>query len=195
MNCPDCGGEMTHSVLKGVKREWEAQLNCYCFLMDVPVERVQIYAILRDWSRTTYQKEVNNLFQSKENAYPPIPFVNISVPLWDKEKINLYVKERVEVHKLAEESELKDIPQCTEEERWTRPPKFAVAKKAQDRAARLLDTHEEAEKYIEGKKLVGYQIFDRPGIDVRCLDYCNFLAHCPYKKGGVEGYSETAIKR
>jgi hypothetical protein len=171
-----------YSVLKGVKREWETQLNCYTYLLDVPVEKVQIYAILRDWSRAAYRKEVNNLFQSKENAYPPIPFVNISVPLWDKEKVNQYIKERVELHKLAEETELKNIPQCTEEERWTRPPKFAVAKKAQDRATRLLDTKEDAELYIAEKKLVSYQIFDRPGQDIRCLDYCGVSKFCPYKK-------------
>jgi len=170
-----------YSVLKGVKSEWASQLNCYTYLLDVPVDKVQIYAILRDWSRTAYAKEVNNLFQSKENAYPPVPFVNISVPLWGKEKVNQYIKERIELHKLAEESELKDIPQCTEEERWTRPPKFAVAKKPQDRATRLLDTKEDAEKYISEKKLVGYQIFDRPGQDVRCLDYCGVSKFCPYK--------------
>jgi hypothetical protein len=51
-----------------------------------------------------------------------------------------------------------------------------VAKNEKDRATRVLNTLEEAEKYMKEKGLAlsGHKIWKRIGVDVRCVDYCPF---------------------
>lgn len=169
----------TWAVIDGVKPEWEQQLNLYahlCRANSLPVEGLQIVAILRDWQRSQ---------AAKSSDYPPVPVAVLPVPLWDADKAAAYFSERIELH-MAAEVELPDnIPHCTPEERWARPTTWAVVKPGGKRAVRVLDTKEEAAEWGAGGE---YEIQERPGADTRCDSYCAVNQWCSYykAKGGEE---------
>ena len=105
------------------------------------VGSLKICAILRDWNRRDAEK--------KEN-YPQAPIVFVDIPLWDAEIAHQYVSERLHLHQDAQMSYdlLKDLPLCTDEERWKKNDTWAVKKKGQKRAIRVLESEHEAEKHI-----------------------------------------------
>ena len=135
------------SVIYG-KIEWENQLNCYAYLVDDKnafsqsnVTSLKICAILRDWNRKDSEK--------KEN-YPKAPIVFVDVPLWSYEDRLAYVKKRMALH---QESQINfDVhqiyPLCSDEDTWKKNDTWAVKKKGQKRAIRVLDSEEEAIKYM-----------------------------------------------
>jgi len=154
------------AFMKGTKISWIAQLNVYAHLYRAtgfPVTSLKIHAILRDWMKNRAWREPD---------YPQIPFMTVDVPVWSEEKVKDYIDDRMIAHFKA------GIGQCTEEERWTRKTTFAVKKKGQKRAKRVLDTHKEAVEWM-GEE-TGMVIEERPGEDVRCENYCSVKNHCPY---------------
>jgi len=154
-----------YAFLLGEKPDWERQLNVYAYLWAMngfDVTGLKIRAILRDWVKSkTFQDE----------DYPKIPFHTVDIPLWPIEKTASYIQERIVKH-LAEPEE------CTPEEKWSRPTTYAVIKKGNKRASRVFDVMEEAEAYAKE----GYEIIERQGMDVRCEQYCQVRAFCPYRR-------------
>lgn len=156
------------------KPEWEQQLNIYAWLVEkvkkVPVKRVEIIAIIRDWSRKDAEKK---------EGYPKAPIETINVPLWSFEKRENFIKERIHLHSNAlfatETSE--DLPECTPSEMWEKPAYWAVRKIGNKRATAVLDTEDKALAKIEelGK---GYEIEFRPGERTRCANFCQVRDFC-----------------
>ena len=70
------------------------------------------------------------------------------------------------------------IPQCTPEERWLRPTKYAVMKKGRKRAIKLHDNETEAHGHAEtlGKD---HLVELRKGEAGRCEKYCPVALFCP----------------
>ena len=151
------------------KTEWGKQLNVLaylCRLKGLTVNSLQIVAILRDWSKSKAGKEDN---------YPDTQVVTIPITLWTPERQEEYVLERINAH-------FHDgtIP-CTDDERWVKPGKFAVMKKGRKSALRLLDSKEEAEKWVV-ENGEGTEIVERPATFNRCELYCNVNQFCPVWK-------------
>lgn len=102
------------------KPEWVAQLNMYAYLVEtvkkIQVDKLQVIAILRDWSKTQVKARKN---------YPPAPIMNISLPLWSYEERHAFLKARVALHQEAQGAHDLGgtLPECTEEERWVRKGK------------------------------------------------------------------------
>lgn len=102
------------------KQDWIAQLNMYAYLVEtvkkIQVDKLQVIAILRDWSKTKVKTQKN---------YPPAPIMNISLPLWSYEERHAFLKDRVALHQEAQGAhELGGaLPECTDEERWVRKGK------------------------------------------------------------------------
>ena len=182
------------SVIYG-KIEWERQLNCYAWLYRQKKENIgksvgslKICAILRDWNRRDAEK--------KEN-YPQAPIVFVDIPLWDAEIAHQYVSERLHLHQDAQMSYdlLKDLPLCTDEERWKKNDTWAVKKKGQKRAIRVLESEHEAEKYINWHdepdtayiKKTDLEIEFRCGEHTRCGNYCSVADFCNQYKGEKDG--------
>jgi hypothetical protein len=168
-----------YSFLLGDKPEWENQLNLYAWIYRVAlafeVDGLNIHAILRDWVKS---KAMN------DPDYPPIPFQTIAVPLWESERAEHYVGERIALHRAAEEHGY--APCCTDEERWARPTTYAVVKKGNKRAARVLDNMDEAEQWAAINMKDKYNIQERPGEYTKCASYCLVREVCeynPYRKG------------
>ena len=178
------------SVIYG-KPEWEKQLNCYAYLVDDKhafsksnVTSLKICAILRDWNKRDSER--------KEN-YPKAPIVFVDIPLWSYEDRLKYLKDRMALHQEAQiNSDVHDkLPLCSDEETWKKEDTWAVKKKGQKRALRVLDSEEEAIKYIEWHnetdkaytKKTDLEIEFRGGEYTRCGNYCSVADFCNQYKG------------
>jgi len=178
------------SVIYG-KPEWENQLNCYAYLVNdkhafnkSKVTNLKICAILRDWNRRDAER--------KED-YPKAPIVFVDIPLWDHEKASKYIIDRMALHQEAQilADVHGDLGLCSSEEMWKKNDTWAVKKKGQKRALRVLDSEEEAIKYIEWHnetdkayaKKTHLEIEFRGGEYTRCGNYCSVADFCNQYKG------------
>ena len=166
------------SVVAGIKPENEAQLNTNAYLMiknGYFPKKLQIVSLIRDWSKHQVKKSSN---------YPQCQVAVQVAPLWEYEQATEYIYHRVKMHQRAVETPSDELPECTPEERWERPTKYAVMKKGRKSAVRVLDGYEDAEKYIEDNGLdKNHSIDIREGESVRCESYCNVNSFCSqYRK-------------
>lgn len=157
-------------------KEWEEQLNSYAWLLrkkGLPVERLAINALIKDWRRG----EV-----IKFSDYPPIPFIHKSIKLWPFEKQEQYIQERVKLYKEAIAMPIENVGICSPKERWKKNDEFAVYKNKLKTASRVLTSEQEAKEWAEGhiKKPDIYRIELRRGADLRCTEYCNVHQFCRY---------------
>ena len=162
----------SYKVMKGDVKEWTAQLNIGAYLMGLSgykVEKLQIVALIKDWA---------GMKAKTDREYPRIPIKIIPIELWDSDKTLEYIKERLEAHYSE------GLKTCTDAERWTRPGKWAVHKPGQKRAARLLDSEEDAKRWGDSQ-LKKYTIVERPTTYTRCESFCPFKEWCSQ-------YKETA---
>jgi hypothetical protein len=169
------------------KPEWEQQLNIYAWLVEkvkkVPVKKVEIIAIIRDWSRKDAEKK---------EGYPKAPIETINVPLWTFEQRENFIKERIQLHSnalfAAETSD--DLPECSPSEMWEKPAFWAVRKIGNKRATTVLDTEDKALAKIEelGK---GYEVEFRPGERTRCANFCQVRDFCSQWKDYNSGKEEV----
>jgi hypothetical protein len=173
-----------YSFLLGEKDSWVKQLNVYRFManfLGIKIERAKIYGILRDWSE---MKQYGN------SDYPPIPFFEQPIALWALQETQQYIEERVELHKIADlwlsqesvnDEGLPSLIYCTPADRWLRPTTYAVMKGKNIKATRVLDSFNEAQKWMidNGKTDKEFHIEERPGQAVRCERFCVCRRVCP----------------
>jgi len=157
------------------KPDWEKQLNCYAWLVtrskQLPVKKLQIIAIIRDFNRRKSQRE---------RDYPNANIQVIDVPLWDFEEQSNYIANRVFLHKNAQTDFINDIPLCSDEERWAKPAKWAVMKKGRKSAVKLFDDPKLAELYMkEQKGADALYLEERPSELTRCCEnFCGVAQFC-----------------
>jgi len=179
-------------ALRADKIEWIQQQNIYAWLVykttgkKVPVSRLceitgkqvsglRICAFIRDWNRRQAMTDP---------TYPQASAQMVDIPVWDFDKTEAYVKERVELHreaKVAADWEM-ELPPCTEDDRWIRETKYAVLKEGRKTAVRVLDTDAEAAAFImempeKDRKIVSISV--RKGEAVRCTgNFCGVAKWC-----------------
>jgi len=161
------------------KAEWEQQLNLYAYLVEkvkkVPVISLGIVAVIRDWSRR--EAAGNNLY------YPKAPVWEIPIRLWPLEEREVYLRDRINSHASCEfelETDGK-LPDCTPQEMWERPTKYAVMKEGNIRAKSVHDTMQDAEwaiQDIKPEQRRQYRIEVRPGSRTRCESFCPVSSYC-----------------
>jgi hypothetical protein len=166
-----------HVAKSGAKPEWIQQQNLYRLMANangVPVERLQVVAIFRDWSK---------MAAARQKDYPAEQVRVFDLPVWSDEETEAFIAERLRVHKAAET----ELPECTGEERWERGAKFALMKKG--RNARSACTRQRAKRkrpsstleiqpVPKGKKAPQYFIEPRPTQWIRCEHYCAVAPYC-----------------
>jgi len=170
----------TYSVMKGLKPEWEQQLNMYSWLLrqnDISSSSLRIVALCRDWIRSR---------SDRSQKYPASPIVILPVPKWPDEQQDQYIEERVRVH--MDES---TIP-CTSEERWARGKYMVTGTDVKLKKPKLFDTLMEASVWTQGKenpvKGIAYQITETTPTYVRCEgNWCGVRDFCPQYQGGEIG--------
>jgi hypothetical protein len=152
------------------KADWTYQLNIYAHLVEtvkkIPVTKLSIVAIIRDWSAR----------EAKKENYPQAPIVTIPIQLWSPEERESFIQARLTAHSSAMFEAETDgaLPECTPEETWEKPAVWAVKKEGGVRAKSLHSSKEEAELACSK----GYVIEHRPGERIRCKSYCQVAKFC-----------------
>jgi len=153
------------ALYRGVKTEWEEQLNCYAWLLrenGYTVNAIQICAIYRDWVKT----------QTVKHDYPQKPVEVLPVSLWSASQQLDFIGRRLEKHE--------EVPDCTDEERWATSTRYAVKKRGNKKATAVYDTQAEADQHVLlNKPSTQWEIDKRPGMYRRCETYCAVAAFCP----------------
>ena len=149
--------------------EVEQQLNCYAEILRQnghTVTELRAIGILRDFSK---------LEVFRNESYPRKQTVIVPVKLWTPAEAKLFLNNRVVLHEKAKQ----ELPLCSKEERWAKDDEWAVTKKGNKRATKLLSTPELAEEFkSEQKKPLEYEIKKREGESTRCKAYCKAAAFC-----------------
>lgn len=164
------------------KPEWEQQLNIYAWLFEQnkkeKVKSLEIVAVLKDWSSGEAKRKPD---------YPQQRVVMVPIKLWSTEEQENFIKGRLAKHSACEFAMETgaDLPDCTPDEMWEKPPVWAVMKQGAVRAKSLHDSPESAE---EAKKELGagYEIQVRQGERTRCKDYCLVNNWCQQYKDYLE---------
>lgn len=162
------------------KQDWHNQLNSYAYLVEAakktPVKKLQIVAIVRDWSRRD---------AATREGYPKAPIVVIDIPLRSFADREAYVRSRISLHgdALFEMETDGDMPECTPEETWERPASYALKKDGNVRAKSVHETPEAADQALalaneKAKKGEKFIVEIRPGDRVRCSNFCQVAPHC-----------------
>ena len=159
--------------LRQDKFEWDAQQNIYAYLVrrvkKLPVTKVQICALVRDWSRRE---------AAIKPSYPQSPIVVIDLKMWTNEETEKYIRERLNAHRDSKVSAdwNEELPPCDESERWSRDTQYAVKREGRKTAIRVLDNAEAAAAMAIEEK--GY-VEVRKGESVRCTgNYCGVNEWC-----------------
>ena len=164
-------------ALMNDKPEWEQQQNIYKYLVErvkkQPVKKLEICALIRDWSR----RDAMN-----KPSYPQAPIQVINIPIWTHDRVEAYIKERINLHRDSKVSAdwNEELPLCTEEERWVRETKYAVKKEGRKTAVRVFDTEEEAQDLLKDMPVKDKGFIEiRKGEAVRCTgNFCGVNQWC-----------------
>jgi hypothetical protein len=161
--------------------DWRKQLLMYAWMMrqiNFWVDRGQIIAILKDHSKTKAQRD---------RSYPQLPVHKIEFIFTEEDFIEIeeYIIERFKQIQTLENLPDDELPICTEEERWHKADTFAVKKKGRKSALRVLNSEDEAKKWMETNDK-GDSIEFRPGEDTKCLNYCYAKDFCNYYQENVK---------
>lgn len=164
-------------IIGGLKNETTAQLNIYAWLYELAgfrPQRLEALHLYRDWrpkeSKTT-------------RGYPP-KFQRIVAPMWGHRETDDYIDHRVSLHLRAELMSDDELPPCLPEERWAKDDKWAVIKKGNKGASRVLDDVDEAMTWanenLQDKKgkMIPHDIVFRRGESTRCKQYCAVRDFC-----------------
>jgi len=150
------------------------------------VNQIIIVAILKDW----HQAEVMRNYKDS-GEYPPVPVKEIPLKMYTDENMLKFMEQRMRIHIDAEQIGAV-LPQCTERERWTKPPQYAVKSPLLKRAIRVFDDMDSAKDQLEiekvkkneKKKGTGDKLFieTREGRDVRCESFCPVAQFCDQRQ-------------
>lgn len=174
-----------YSVKDGPKEDYVKQMNIQAHILrknGFTVKTLQIVAILRDWSKREYERELAaaKVRGFSTTRYPQHQVVILDVPMVDEDDVEVYILERAIEHKKARAMSEEELPACTPEERWERPGKFAAMKTGAKRATKLFDTEEEAKVFVEQN--AQHRVEARPGESIRCASYCPVASKCSIAK-------------
>lgn len=153
------------STKDGAKDEWVEQLNGLAYLASrngLLIESLEIVCIYRDWSK----------LEARRNAdYPKSQVQVFKLPLWPADEQEAWITSRVWAHQIARVT----LPECSSQDRWEKPHKWALMKKGRERAVKLFDNPKDAEAARTGPE---FHVEHRPGEQVRCQSYCAARPFC-----------------
>lgn len=179
-----------YTVKKDLKSaDWEQQINLYAYLLRMhgyTVNKGQIFVMMRDWmkSRSKYEK-----------GYPAYPVLCQPVRLWSDDECDKFLYSRLAIHKAAYDLADNELPLCSEKERWATPEIYAVHIGNNKNAYRKYESRQLACACFEDlspERRRQARIETRPGVDVRCIDYCPVNQFCDYyQKKVASGQTES----
>ena len=175
--------------------EWTKQVNAYRFLLNhykFHAEKQFILALYKDWRKHEALKDA---------MYPQKDIEVIPIEMWPHDKTEAYLRGRITLLIANETVNDDNLPECTDEEMWTREQKWKVVKKGKDRAINggAKDSEEEAKKFMsEQKKPEEHEIKFVIGVRARCEGYCPVSEFCSqfhkYRiESGLEDHDEAEV--
>lgn len=173
----------TGSIWKVKFDEWEdyrKQLLYYAVLLKqngYECNKAKNILLLKDHSKREAQYDSN---------YPQFPVYTKEYYFTDEEIENAKqeIIETFTTLKSLENASDDELPTCTKQQRWAKDDKWAVMKKNNKKAVRVLNSEQEAQEYIDSGK--GDFIEFRQGEDSKCLQYCSCCKYCNYYKEKYE---------
>ena len=87
-----------------------------------------------------------------------------------------------------------DLPPCTSAGRWKKNDTYALKKTGRKSAIKLCSLQAEANSLLADKYKGADSIEFRPGVDVRCMDYCRVNRFCDYWKLKYEGVRNEGLE-
>lgn len=177
-----------HALQRGVKVEWEQQLNSYAAIVrkkiaegyDLELPRqLRIIPILRDWLKSNTVK----------HEYPPAAASIMPVEMWPELRSQEFLRARIKAHLAARSLTDEQLLDCSEDETWTKPESWAVIRKGSSRATKVIRVagaegrvEAELEAASRNAKLKKNQepltVEHRPGEATRCLNFCAVAPFC-----------------
>lgn len=165
------------AVFADSRKPWIAQLNTYAFMFREEgheVNEAGVIAIFRDW-------QSNKVFGNRD--YPRKQAGIVPIQLFPNDAILKRIRQRIALHSRVDSGQLA-IPECTPEEKWEKATDYAVKKKKNKKASKVLASLDLAESWINDKDpsgKEGYHIEVRPGEKLMCAKYCPVRDVCPQR--------------
>ena len=167
----------TASTWKVIYEDYEdvkKQLLIYAWMLNqigMECNKGEAVFILKDHSKAKAKRE---------RDYPehPVKRIRFDFTPEDFAEIEIFIGSRFRDFYEAEQLPDNELPVCPPDQRWRDQDKWAVKKKGNKRAYRVLNSKEEATQWMENNK--GNHIEYRPGIDKKCIDYCDVAVYCNY---------------
>ena len=162
------------SVQKGLKVDWESQLNLYAWLLrqnDITATSLNIVTICRDWMKSRAGKP----------DYPDSPVVVLKVPVWSDERQDRYLDQRVSLHRQEA-----TIP-CTPEERWARGAYEVIGGRGRPKP---FNTRNHAIGYVNEQDNPKLRVVEGNAKFIRCESWCDVAQFCPQWQGAGNDSSE-----
>lgn len=169
----------------GAPPEYTAQLNMLLEILrrnGKDASALKIHGLLRDFQ----------LREAKQNpSYPQAPVQTFDIEIWSREQTTAFIEERIALHVTA----AKELPECSNEERWAKPDAYAVIKKGGKRAINggvqfSMEAAEAVQKYNPGTF-----IEFRKGESTRCSMYCRAAPFCAQYKAEQNKLNDTEEKK
>jgi len=167
---------------EGMDSEWARQLRTYWWLLcknGFPVKHARNIILLTDYSKTNAKRD---------QSYPQTPIVVLDwhFGTMNGEESSLIEEEYTEkIESILASDGLKDddIASCTAKERWERGECWAVMKKGRKTALKRCDNEFEAETMATTSP--DLYVEHRPGVSIKCEDYCPCKAYCSFYRDFV----------
>jgi hypothetical protein len=169
--------------------DWYLQGMIYAWLLrknGFKAERCRFIAILKDHSKSE---------ALRDSQYPKDPVYIYQFPVTPQGlfKIGIYINNKIAEYQRCLALPDNEIPPCTPEERWDRPPTFAVMKNGSKRAVKLFDKQEDADLFTE-IKAKGYFVEYRKGESIKCRSYCLCKRFCNFYQESVNSVYQEPIE-
>lgn len=151
------------------------RMNMYNWLFwmnGIPVKKLTINAIMRDWRRSEMKRY---------SDYPPHQVEMIDIPIWSLLDTHDVITEKVRLLEDSKDLSDESLPICSKEERWEQPSKYGVLKAGNKKNTKVFETREEAEEFLRGKP--EYSLNIKPGLAIRCEEYCPVSEFCSFYNG------------
>jgi len=131
-------------IYQSAYKKWEEQLNIYGYMLrknGFEPDEAQVIAILRDWSKGK---------ATQDFKYPQSQVQVVKVKLWSYEEQEKFITEKIKALIEAEQKAEESLPPCSKEDRWGKDDSYAVMKKGNKKALRVLTTAKDAEEWVKG---------------------------------------------
>jgi hypothetical protein len=176
-------------ILEPNNRDFINQMNSYNFLAAKSgfgkIEKLENVFIYRDW-----------LFSrvDKKKDYPKRQIEVIRQPILPLAEAEQYIIGRTLLFQNTESYTDKQLPLCSEEERWHQPTTYALKKKGRESAIKVCETEDQATTLLtQGYKKAEY-VDIRRGKSKKCgtkkKGYCDCREFCEYYQSIKEQETE-----